>query len=184
MGTPSSSYAPSDPDALLFRKALRHFPSGVSVVTIADGDGVHGMTASSFASVSLDPPLCAVSVNKPGRMHQLLHSGDGYFALNIMGKDQGDIADFYARQPWSVALDVKMEWKDGCPTIAGALAWFLCRKWAAYDGGDHTIFVGESLEHGATERDDLDPLVWHKSRYHDLGAELARGSRPEGTSTK
>ncbi|WIX81869.1 flavin reductase family protein [Amycolatopsis carbonis] len=175
MGTPRSTYAPTDPHALKFRRALRHFPSGVSVVTVVDGDGgVHGMTASSFASVSLDPPLCAVSVNKPGRMHQLLHGTDGHFGLSILGQDQGAIADFYARQPWSVAVDVEMDLHHGCPTVGGALAWFVCRKWAAYDGGDHTIFVGESLDYGSTPREDLQPLVWHKSAYHDLGDQLER----------
>ena len=178
MVTPRSTYAPSDPQALKFRKALRHFPSGVSVVTVVDGDGVHGMTASSFASVSLDPALCAVSVNKPGRMHELLRGADGLFGLSIMGQDQGAIADFYARQPWSVALDVGMDWRHGCPTVGGALAWFVCRKWAAYDGGDHTIFVGESLEYGSTAREDLLPLVWHKSQYHDLGEQLVRPGYP------
>ncbi|MEV0183199.1 flavin reductase family protein [Streptomyces sp. NPDC050625] len=166
----------------MFRKALRHFPSGVSVVTITDGDGVHGMTASSFASVSLDPPLCAVSVNKPGRMHQLLEAADGHYALSILAQGQGAIADFYARQPWSVALDVEMDWRHGCPTIGGALAWFVCRKWAAYDGGDHTIFVGESLMYGSTEQDDHRPLVWHHSEYHDLGSQLARAGRPSITT--
>jgi flavin reductase len=186
MATPTSSYAPKG-QALLFRKALRHFPTGVSVVTIREGTQVHGMTASSlmhemtassFSAVSLDPPLLSVSVNKPGGMHQLLDGADGIYALSILSHHQGDIADFYARMPWSVSMDVPMEWHDGCPVIAGSLAWFLCRKWATYDGGDHTIFVGESLSYGASDSPDLRPLVWHDSHYHDLGCQLARGSRP------
>jgi flavin reductase (DIM6/NTAB) family NADH-FMN oxidoreductase RutF len=98
------------------------------------------MTASSFAAVSLDPPLLAVSVNKPGLMHQSLALTDGMYGG-----------------------------RDGCPVITGALGWFVCRKWATNDGGDHTIFVGESIQNGASDRPDLGPLLWHESDYHTLG---------------
>lgn len=186
MSTPSSSYVPSGPQARLFRKALRRFPSGVTVVTVADGTQArgmtasgffHAMTASSFAAVSLDPPLLAVSVNKPGLMHQRLALTDGMYGVSILGHDQVDVADFFARLPWSEATDLALDWRDGCPVIAGALGWFVCRKWATYDGGDHTIFVGESIQNGASDRPDLGPLLWHESDYHTLGSPLARGGR-------
>jgi flavin reductase len=192
MEIPTGSYDPKG-RALLFRKALRHFPTGVSVVTIRGGAEVigmtsssliHGMTASSFSAVSLDPPLLSVSVNKPGQMHKLLADTDETYALSVLGHHQGDIADFYARMPWSVSMDVPMDWHDGCPVVADALAWFVCRKWATYDGGDHTIFIGESLSYGASDSPDLSPLVWHDSHFHGLGSQLARRGRSKVADVK
>ena len=165
---------------LEFRTALRNFASGVAVVTIADGNDVHGMTASSFTSVSLEPPLCSVSVNKMStlaeqgsRMHALLSATDGRYGISILSDRQGGIADFYARRPWAVAADAETIWHDGCPLVGGAIAWFACRKWATYDGGDHTIFVGRALAHGIASERGLAPLIHHDSRYHQLGAQLA-----------
>jgi flavin reductase (DIM6/NTAB) family NADH-FMN oxidoreductase RutF len=182
VSTPISTFVPNGPEAMAFRHALRHFPTGVSVITISDGedDTVHGMTASSFSPVSLDPRLCAVSVNKPGRMHQLLQSTDGYFGLSILRNTQGDIADFYARQPWAVSAAVRTELHAGCPVISDSLAWFVCRKWGTYDGGDHSIFVGQVLDHGSEEGGDVAPLIFHHSQYWDLGAKLPRS----GDSTR
>jgi flavin reductase len=163
-----------------FREALRSFASGVAVVTIADGNDVHGMTASSFTSVSLEPELCSVSVNKMStlaeqrsRMHALLSATDDHYGISILTDRQGSIADFYARRPWAVAAGVETIWHDGCPVIGGALAWFVCRKWATYDGGDHTIFVGRALAHGVHRECGLAPLIHHDSRYHQLGVQLA-----------
>lgn len=166
---------------LQFRTALRNFASGVAVVTIADGNDVYGMTASSFTSVSLEPALCSVSVNKMStlaeqrsRMHTLLSATDDRYGISILNDRQGSIADFYARRPWAVAADVETIFHDGCPVIDGALAWFVCRKWATYDGGDHTIFVGRALAHGIASDDGLAPLIHHDSRYHQLGGQLAQ----------
>ncbi|MEU4673652.1 flavin reductase family protein [Amycolatopsis sp. NPDC023774] len=175
MTVPSSTFVPDGLEALAFRHALRHFPTGVSVITIPDGDGVHGMTASSFSPVSLNPRLCAVSVNKPGRMHELLHATDGYYGLSVLGNRQGAIADFYARSPWAVSAEVKMDMRDGCPVIGDSLAWFLCRKWGVYDGGDHSIFVGEVVDLGAKDVGDVSPLIFHHSKYFELGENIPRG---------
>jgi flavin reductase (DIM6/NTAB) family NADH-FMN oxidoreductase RutF len=176
VSTPTNTFVPSGPEARAFRHALRHFPTGVSVITITgEDDGVHGMTASSFSPVSLDPRLCAVSVNKPGRMHQLLQETDGYFGLSILRNTQGEIADFYARQPWAISANVSMDLHGGCPVINDSLAWFVCRKWGTYDGGDHSIFVGQVLDHGSQEEGDVSPLIFHHSQYWELGARLPRG---------
>jgi flavin reductase (DIM6/NTAB) family NADH-FMN oxidoreductase RutF len=163
-----------------FRESLRNFPSGVTVVTIADGTSVHGMTASSFTSVSLNPRLCSVSVNKPGRMHSLLSGTDGVFGISMMTEDQRTVADLYARRPWAVAVDVAMSWNSGCPVISGSLVWLVCRKWATYEGGDHTIFVGQVLDHGAAESEGAAPLVHHNSTYHRLGSPMGSAAAPLG----
>ena len=188
MGKCASDYGSYEAQALTFRKALRRVPSGVAVVTIAEGTQdhgktatplVHGMTASSLANVSLDPPLLAVSVNKPGLMHQLLPGSDGIYGVSILSQDQVDVADFYARLPGSVAPHLQIDWHGSGPVVAGTHAWFLCREWASFDGGDHGIFVGESISNGASDRPDLGPLLWHTSEYHTLGSALPRRGRPK-----
>ncbi|WP_351236475.1 flavin reductase family protein [Streptomyces sp. NPDC002133] len=182
---PSEANEPDEQELLRFRTSLRHFPSGVAVVTVADGDGVYGMTASSFTSVSLKPQLCSVSVNKPGRMHRLLAQSDGTFGISVLSADQGPIADFYARRPWSPAkLDVPMTRRLGCPVIQGALVWMVCAKWAEYEGGDHTIFVGHVRDHGAAAIDSAAPLVCHNSTYHQLGAPIGAADVPRPERTK
>jgi flavin reductase len=173
--SPASTFVPSGPEALAFRHALRHFPTGVSVITISDGNGVHGMTASSFSPISLDPRLCGVSVNKPGRMHELLLATDGYYGLSILSNKQGAIADWYARSPWAVSPDVQMDIRHGCPIVQDCLAWFLCRKWGTYDGGDHSIFVGEVVDHGSKDQGDVAPLLFHHSKYYNIGDNIPRG---------
>jgi flavin reductase (DIM6/NTAB) family NADH-FMN oxidoreductase RutF len=193
MTASTSDYSSYEASALSFGEALRRFPSGVTVVTIAERTGehrkkasplVHGMTASSFVNVSLTPPLLAVSVNEPGVMHQLLAGAEGIYAVSILRQDQGDVADFYTRLPWSVAPHLKIDWRGGGPVIAGAHAWFLCRKWASYDGGDDTIFVGESISNGASDRSDAGPLVWHTSEYHTLGSALPRRGRSKTSDVR
>ena len=193
MGTCTSEFGSYEAQALPFRKALHRFPSGVAVVTIAEGTRdhgktatplVHGMTASSFANVSLDPPLLAVSVDNPGLMHQLLAGTDGIYGVSILSQDQVDVADFYARLPWSVAPHLQIEWHGGGPVIAGPHAWFLCREWASYDGGDHAVFVGESIGNGASDRPDAGPLLLHTSEYHTLGSALPRRGRPKASEAR
>jgi flavin reductase (DIM6/NTAB) family NADH-FMN oxidoreductase RutF len=160
-----------------FRESLRNFPSGVAVVTIPDRDGVHGMTASSFTSVSLSPRLCSVSVNKPGRMHGLLSGTDGTFGISVLTDEQGGLADHFARRPWAVAPEMPTRWRSGTPVVADALVWLVCRKWAAYEGGDHTIFVGEVLDHG-TGPVLRAPLLHHNSTYHRLGGPVGAAALP------
>ncbi|WP_326836480.1 flavin reductase family protein [Amycolatopsis rhabdoformis] len=180
-----------DDATLRFRSVLRTFASGVAVVTIADRTGVHGMTASSFSSVSLAPPLCSVSVNKlsllherPSRMHTLLSDTGDRFGISILAEGQSAVADFYARRPWASSAEIEMTWSDGCPLVAGALAWFVCRKWAEYDGGDHSIFVGHTLDSGTAAEPGLTPLIHHGSRYHQLGGPLAHTDGPEGDARR
>ena len=193
MGTRTTEHGSYEAQALPFRRALRRVPGGVTVVTIAEGTQdhgkiptplVHGMTASSFATVSLDPPLLAVTVNNPSLMHRLLAGTGGIYGVSILSQDQVDVADFYARLPWSVAPHLQIDWQGGGPVIAGTHAWFLCREWASYDGGDHAIFVGESIGNGASDRADAGPLLWHTSEYHTLGSALPRRGRPKSSEVR
>lgn len=67
---------------------------------------------------------------------------------------------------------------NGCPVLDDVLVWMVCEKWAAYEGGDHTIFVGHVLDYGTTAADDAGPLVHHNSTFHEIGASLNGGDLP------
>ena len=126
-------------DALALRSGLSRFATGVCVVTVAGEDGAHGLTVNAFTAVSLDPPLVLVSIGKNARGHRLL--GEGPFAVNVLGAEQEAVARHFSGDPHPESV----YWTEGrtAPTLAGALATFECRPWCTYDGGDHSLFVGE-----------------------------------------
>ncbi len=157
---------PIDPDS--FKRAMSNWASGVSVVTCRHDGAIHGMTASSFTSLSLDPPLILVCVARTALTHHLLEAG-GHFAVNVLGSEQSAISDRCAGflgEPAHLLddLDLLDDSASGA-VLSDALAWFDCRVWAGYPGGDHTIFVGEVLSAGCAERA---PLVWHRRGYRSL----------------
>jgi flavin reductase (DIM6/NTAB) family NADH-FMN oxidoreductase RutF len=157
-----------------FRKGLRAFTTGVTVVTIPTADGaMHAMTASSFAAVSVMPQLVAVSVAKVAKAHALMFDADCY-GINLLSEDQGQLANYFANRldEW---WDPDHEWIEGTPLLLGTMGSFSCRRWAAYDGGDHTIFVGEALHLRRTEQP---PLVCSRGRFHKLGDRLVHNLLP------
>jgi flavin reductase (DIM6/NTAB) family NADH-FMN oxidoreductase RutF len=165
-------------DAQDFKSALGRFASGVTVVTIAAPEGDHGMTASAFCSLSLDPPLVLVCVKKGNTTHGLLESASG-FGVNLLGADQVSISNRFAG--WGFPED-QDKWADleitrgevsGAPMIGGTMAQLDCTMWAAKDGGDHTIFIGQ-VENASSfgDRDDLAPLLYFAGKYRDAGASL------------
>ena len=126
--------------------------------------GMHAMTESSFAAVSVEPQPVAVSIAKTAKSHALL-SSDNCYAINILAEHQGFHGHYFAdRLPerW----DPPHEWVEGTPILTGTMGWFLCRRWAAYEGGDHTILVGEVVKiHRADDR----PLVRNRGTFYSLG---------------
>ncbi|MFC9971096.1 flavin reductase [Spirillospora sp. NPDC127200] len=183
-------------DAETFRAVLGQWSTGVSVVTTVSGDGWHGMTASSFSSVSLEPPLVLVCLARRLRTHRLVEAS-GVFAVSVLGRDHARLGrvfagmepgERFAGRPWRTA-------RTGAPVLEEALGWLDCRVAHAYPGGDHTIFVGEALA-GATPRRAA-PLLFHSRAWgqladplpdevtvSDIGlaAALHRRSRPSGTA--
>ncbi|MFD1827354.1 MULTISPECIES: flavin reductase [Mumia] len=149
-------------EASTFRDVLAQWPSGVTIVTTVV-DGVrHGMTASSFSSVSLDPPLVSICLDRRLYSHGLVESS-GVFGISVLAKDQaevarrfagmaGEVADRFDGETWSTAA-------TGVPLLDSALGWLDCRVLHAYPGGDHTIFVGEVLAGHAARR--TAPLLFH-----------------------
>ena len=154
-------------DSRTLRDALGCFATGVTVVTCLDGDGQPvGLTANSFTSVSLDPPLLLVCVAKAaacaGPMSQAVH-----FAVNVLQTQQ---------QPASITFSTRVEDRFGCtawsmgehgvPVLLDSLSVFECARHAIHDGGDHFILVGEVKK--ATFEPGLDPLLYFRGSYRRL----------------
>lgn len=152
-------------DPRRFRDTLGRFATGVTVVTTAHGDHEHGMTANAFVSVSLEPPLVAVSVAKRARMHSLVQ-GSGRFGVSVLAEDQEAVARHFAGSP-DAAIDVPLRRHGNLPLVGGGVAWLTAAVTAAHDAGDHTLFVGEV--------DWLDdargtPLLFYEGRLFGLEA--------------
>ncbi len=148
-----------------FRDALRHFPAGVTILTIKLGDEVHGLTVSAFASVSPEPPLIAVVIDRRHHAHQMLETDGAVFAVNILAGDQEELSDRFAWTPseerfgagrWTTAA-------TGAPILEDALAWLDCRVWGRYEAGTHWIYVGEVLASGVPRSDEPPLIYWNRS---------------------
>ena len=147
---------------------MSRWSSGVTVVTCWREGGIHGMTASSFTSVSLDPPLLLVCIDRRTRTHEYV-SRQGAFGIHILGSDMQDVSDRSAgflgdEGHWLQDVEYHTE-LTGAPILDRSLAWMDCTVWQAYDGGDHTIFVGEIQAGGVSEGE---PLLWFERGYRHL----------------
>ncbi len=149
-------------DPARFRQAMAQFASGVTVVTTVKDGVPSGLTASSFASLSIEPPLLLVCLQKTLGAHRIIEE-TGIFAVNVLASRQLDIGRRFAGlQPETSDRFTGTEWMTavtGSPVLPGCLAWADCRVWNIYDGGDHSIFVGSVEEVSAS--DDGEPLLYH-----------------------
>ncbi|MFD0900357.1 flavin reductase family protein [Actinomadura sediminis] len=161
---------PLDPRRL--RRAYGTFPTGVTVVTCG-GPDPHGMTANSFTSVSLDPPLVLVCVGRDANMHRFLQ-GCEHFGVSVLSAAQEPVARHFAdrRRPLGAAQFDAVDWRPGrltgVPLISDAMVGFECRLWRRYDGGDHTIFTGRLLSMRERLADE-DALLFFGGRFRRFG---------------
>jgi flavin reductase (DIM6/NTAB) family NADH-FMN oxidoreductase RutF len=159
--------APPTVGADVYREVMRRWPSGVTVVTMPTPQGPHGMTASAFTSVSINPPLVLVVVDKRWRSHAMIWDA-GSFCVNILGEDQAPLSDRFAGRLGP--LDDQFAGVPHHATASGgvaledALAFLDCRVDGAYDAGDHTIFVGRVNEAGVG-RGEPRPLLYVDRDY-------------------
>ena len=145
-------------DTNFLRKSLGKFSTGVTIVTSIDSDGIPvGMTVNSFSSVSLDPALVLWCIDKKQANYNTFKVANGY-VVNILSKDQRDLCYKFSSQSHDKFENVN--WKkseNGFPLIENSLAWFDCKKWNYYSGGDHQILVGEVTSFNSSE---LKPLTF------------------------
>lgn len=157
-----------------FRAALSAFATGVTIVTTSGGPGVDiGLTANSFNSVSLDPPMILWSLGKSSLSLTAFREA-GYFAVHILGEDQEEISGRFARRGEDKFGGLALErGPSGIPMLQNYAARFVCRTAYQYEGGDHIIFVGEVVDFDQRERA---PLVFHGGRYGQLNCPADSGS--------
>ncbi|KAF1050009.1 MAG: p-hydroxyphenylacetate 3-hydroxylase, reductase component [Xylophilus sp.] len=141
------------------------FVTGITVVTLRAADGrLVGLTASSFNSVSLDPPLVLWSLAHSSSSMPALQAGSHY-AINVLAADQRELAlQFAARGVDRFAGVAFTEGVAGAPLLAGAAATFECFSRSRYDEGDHVIFVGEVER--CSHRAGAAPLLYHGGRFY------------------
>ncbi len=155
---------PFDPQ--LQRRILGRFATGVTVVTTRHDDQLHGMTANALTSLSLDPPLVLVAVDRRAAMHAALHKGQ-CFALNILGEEHEHLSRRFAMSGPKDLSDLSLTASvTGAPILADAIGWVDCRITQVLPGGDHDIFIGEIVagEHNEQGR----PLLYFGGRYRRL----------------
>lgn len=159
-------------DSEALRKTLRLWSCGVTIVTTTDGQQRTGMTASSFTSISLEPPLILVCLHKQAGTAKLIEQ-TGVFAVSILGAHQESLsAQFAGFSPLPEGKDrfYNVETttaKTGSPILTDSIAWLDCKVFGKNDGSTHWIFVGEVL---ATDRkpDPVAPLIYHNRAYRQI----------------
>lgn len=148
-----------------FRQSMGYFASGVTVVTAEHDGRLYGMTVSSFASLSLKPPLVLVCVDKTVTTHDAI-SASGRFVVNILEERQEHLSRRFATRDNDKFVGVA--WHTGMlglPVLEGVLAVIECRLQDTLPGGDHTIFVGEVIDAQIFEGS---PLLYYRRGYHEL----------------
>lgn len=163
MPLPISASVAAPFDTRHFRHALAQFATGVTVITTATGDGGFlGLTATSFNSVSLQPPLVLWSLGT-GSSSLAMFSASTHYVINVLGADQAALATRFATKVQErfdgVGHDLSA---TGQPILHGAVAWFECSNRSRYPEGDHVIFVGEVARCEFTPRA---PLIFHGGAF-------------------
>ncbi|WP_425592875.1 flavin reductase family protein [Epibacterium ulvae] len=165
--TAPTRFVPGEDNTRLLRDAFGRFATGVTVVTTDSPDGVVAITANSFSSVSLNPPLVMWAPDKASRRFPYFEKAEHY-AVHVLAAEQKDLC-------WSVAKDLsclrEMDLNrnaEGVPVLEGCLARFECRQSAVYEGGDHIIVLGEVLR--AEMREEGDALAFFKGQMGSFSA--------------
>jgi len=152
-----------------FRQILGSFATGVTIVTMKNHEGVHGLTVSAFTSVSLEPPLILICIKKDGSTHTYV-AGTDAFVVNILSADQKDLAQRFANSD----LDSHERFEnlsyrlshDSIPILDDSLGYLECHIVSQFEGGDHTIFLAQ-VENAEID-EHKSPLVFYKSTYCHL----------------
>ncbi len=149
-----------------FRRTLGMFATGVTVITARVGEQIHGMTANAFMSVSLEPPLILISVDRRARMNHFLREGTRY-GVSVLEEHQAALSDRFAGREGPGPEPV-FEIVHETPLVEGALAHLVARVVRSYWGGDHSLFLGrvEYVRYGTGT-----PLLFHGGRYERVFTE-------------
>lgn len=157
------SFTPDPTRTTDLRRALGQFGTGVALITVQTPDGPLGITANSFSSVSLDPPLVLWSAARSSKRHDAF-AGDAPFCIHVLSADQIALAQHFASQghdfapyPWDAG-------PNGAPTLHGCLATFHCDAYAVHGAGDHSIILGQ-ITSAATQLGEPDGLLFKRGGF-------------------
>ncbi|MUV38997.1 Flavin reductase (NADH) [Lentibacillus sp. JNUCC-1] len=150
-------------DDRLFRTAMGKFTTGVTIITAQVGEDVRGMTANAFMSVSLEPKLILVSVDRKATMNSYIE-GSGEFAVSILNDQQQDMSAYFAGQI-NDERSINFEWFQGVPTVQGAIVRLICNVYTMTEAGDHILYVGQVKD---LQVEDGDPLVFYGGEYRQV----------------
>ena len=149
------------------RRVMGHFATGVTIITTVSKSGqLFGLTANAFTSVSLDPPLLLISVDKKAESYPCFEESK-VFTVNILSDSQEALSRKFAVSGGNKFEGVAYHMgANGVPIILGTVGYIECRVYATYDGGDHSIYLGEILEAEASEGK---PLMFFRGGYRTIG---------------
>jgi len=159
-------------DSRRFRDVLGHFATGVTVVTFNNDGDLRGMTANAVSSLSLDPPLLLVCVQKDASIYEHFERAEA-FAMNVLSADQQDISNVFASHGGPEEPLGGFPYHEGplgSPILEGVIASADCLITHRYDGGDHTIVIGKAAS-VSLDGGDRDPLLFYRGGYRRLAAE-------------
>ncbi|MEG0383913.1 MAG: flavin reductase family protein [Solibacillus sp.] len=139
-------------DIKLLRQTFGKFATGVTVVTWFDGDDMKGITVNSFTSVSLEPALVLVSIDK--KANSLTQMQNKAFTINILADDQEKVAWQFAGREQQ-GLEIKWEKGGIAPKLLNTAAFIECKPWKQVEAGDHVLFIGEVENFGRTDKQAL-----------------------------
>lgn len=159
-------------DPYEFRTIMGHFASGVTVITSAEDGRLHGMTANAVASLSLDPVMLLICVDRTAYSHDSILRA-GAFGVNILSEGQEALSRLFAKhtepeegslrgQPHRIGV-------TGAPLLTEGVAFMECRVKDVLEGGDHSIFLGEVVDQGIVDA-GAKPLVFYRGGYHSLAS--------------
>ncbi len=155
----------TEDDQLDLRQSLGRFATGVTVVTCLGDKGPCGITANSFSSVSLDPPLVLWNIAKVSHSLRAYLAAE-HFAINVLGADQRDLSHHFAQSDHTVFRGIEYTVSEhGVPILPGTIACFECRTHEIHDCGDHHIVIGEIQRFRSH---DGEPLLFFRGDYHEL----------------
>src|SRR2546423_10475828 len=169
------------PDSELFRKVMGHFATGVTVVTTLNGDQPQGITVNALSSVSLDPPLVMVALDRRRFITPTVRRV-GRFAVNVLGEGQQALSDCFAGAPVTPGRDdfCGATWQageTGLPILDAAIATLECAVVGTYSAGDHDLFIAQ-VDAVSNPADHATPLLYYRRRY--LRIEQAQSADVEG----
>jgi flavin reductase (DIM6/NTAB) family NADH-FMN oxidoreductase RutF len=151
-----------------FKHVMRHWVSGVTIVTMQADQRRHGLTVSGFLGVSLEPPLVLISIGQELLSHRLLQENAAY-VVNFLREDQSDLSDRFAGR---LGTSDRFEGltthaaATGAPILEDCLAWLDCRVVATQPAGDHTLYIGEVVAAGVNSQ--AKPLVYWNADYREM----------------